>query len=392
MRMSSLAAVVVVLGSAATAMAQSGQRYPLVYGPTGHPYGPTQAHYQYQRQYGQPWHGYGGLTAPSNYAGSHVTLSGGYYPGGWGGGYWQPYVPPAAAGLGFYSPGYYGSFGVAYATPPIYLPYANYGVAQFPPMQSWPPIVLPPGWSANGMTDPLAAAMQQNQLQWGEQLPAVKPDPATRPVVPSSPDARLKSLEAQANGDQDLRNQKWLAAYVDYKKAVQLADDRAEAHLRLGLTLIALQHFDTAVTELKRAVTIDPSLPQSGPTLSELFGPGSELARSSIAHKLLDYVNDDIRDPDRLFLMGTLLHFDRDPHAREVLETGMRLNNGGSHFAAFLQPPATNDTYVPRSSTSPPPPTPNPPAAPGLPPAPLPEPTAPASTPTTAPRLVVPSE
>ena len=26
-------------------------------------YGPTQAHYQYQRQYGRPWHGLGGNTA-----------------------------------------------------------------------------------------------------------------------------------------------------------------------------------------------------------------------------------------------------------------------------------------------------------------------------------------
>ena len=38
-------------------------RYPRVYGPAGRPYGPTQAHYQYQKRYGRPWHGYGGLTA-----------------------------------------------------------------------------------------------------------------------------------------------------------------------------------------------------------------------------------------------------------------------------------------------------------------------------------------
>src|SRR5688572_6212800 len=31
--------------------------YPRVYGPTGRPYGPTQAHYQYERQYGRPWYG-----------------------------------------------------------------------------------------------------------------------------------------------------------------------------------------------------------------------------------------------------------------------------------------------------------------------------------------------
>ncbi|MDZ4686899.1 MAG: tetratricopeptide repeat protein [Planctomycetaceae bacterium] len=399
MRACSLAMVAVFVGlmsffgPTSDAFAQR-RHYPLVYGSTGRPYGPTQAHYQYQRQYGRPWHGYGGLTASAGISSAHFNVGGGYYPswGGWsGGGYWSPDVVAPAPGLAFYSPGYYGNFGVGYAAPPIYLPYPNYAVAQFPPT------LYPPSWSAPGMADPLAAAMQQNQLQWGDQLPAVKPDPVHRPVVPSSTEARLKSLEAQSDGDRDMQNQKWLQAYIDYKKAVQLADDRADAHLRLGLALIALRHYDTAAVELKRAVKIDPTLPRSELTLTKLFGPGSELARSSVAHKLLEYVQADIRDPDRLFLMGTLLHFDGDPHAREVLETGMRLAGGGSHFAAFLQP--TADTYVPRSSAplpssyaQPPqpevtPPATSPPSAPALPPAPLPEPMPSADV---GPRLIVP--
>src|SRR5690349_1306186 len=111
-----IAASLLMVGAEAAAQHRHSFQYPLVYGPTGHPDGPTQAHYQYQRQYGRPWHGYGGLSAPS-YSGSHVTLSGAYYPtwGGWGGGgYWSPYIAPPAVGLGFYSPGYYGNFGVIY--------------------------------------------------------------------------------------------------------------------------------------------------------------------------------------------------------------------------------------------------------------------------------------
>ena len=41
-------------------------RYPRVYGYTGRPYGPTQAHYQYQRQYGRAWDGYGGNSIPQS--------------------------------------------------------------------------------------------------------------------------------------------------------------------------------------------------------------------------------------------------------------------------------------------------------------------------------------
>src|SRR6185369_5686888 len=44
--------------------------YPQVYGPTGHLYGPTQANYQYERQYGHPWHGQGGIPYSSGYGGS----------------------------------------------------------------------------------------------------------------------------------------------------------------------------------------------------------------------------------------------------------------------------------------------------------------------------------
>jgi len=371
-------ALVLLCGVASTAEAQ--HRYPLVYGPAGRPYGPTQAHYQYLRQYGRPWHGYGGLVAPSGVGSGPFTVSGGYLPV-WGG-YGAPfYAPPVTV----VAPGYYGYFGPSYPAPVFTAPvYVNPVAAP-----------VPLAWSAPVMTDPLAAVLQQHQQHWGHQLPAAKPDPIARPVVPSSTDARLRSLEAQSKGDRDMREQKWLQAYIDYKKAVQLASDRADAHLRLGLALIALQHYDSAATSLKRAVSLNPGVAQSELTLETLFGPGSELARSSVTHKLIDYVNDDIRDPDRLFLMGVLLHFDNDPRAREVLETGMRLSGGDSHFAAFLQPavkPAAT-TPTPSAPVTPTPPAPAPQAVPalppGLPPAPLPE----ASPPVDAgPRLELPTE
>jgi hypothetical protein len=48
---------VVTPGREATAQGS----YPRVHGPTGRLYGPTQAAYQYQRQYGRSWYGSGGL-------------------------------------------------------------------------------------------------------------------------------------------------------------------------------------------------------------------------------------------------------------------------------------------------------------------------------------------
>jgi len=344
-------ALVLLCGVASTAEAQ--HRYPLVYGPAGRPYGPTQAHYQYLRQYGRPWHGYGGLVAPSGVGSGPFTVSGGYLPV-WGG-YGAPfYAPPVTV----VAPGYYGYFGPSYPAPVFTAPvYVNPVAAP-----------VPLAWSAPVMTDPLAAVLQQHQQHWGHQLPAAKPDPIARPVVPSSTDARLRSLEAQSKGDRDMREQKWLQAYIDYKKAVQLASDRADAHLRLGLALIALQHYDSAATSLKRAVSLNPGVAQSELTLETLFGPGSELARSSVTHKLIDYVNDDIRDPDRLFLLGVLLHIDHDAdRAAQLFETAARLGGMKQHLHAFLtEPPVTEPAGVPIENDPDAPHEPPPPPAPAI--------------------------
>jgi hypothetical protein len=374
MRAWCLVAITLLVSVTATP-AHAQQRYPLVYGPAGRPYGPTQAHYQYLRQYGQPWHGYGGLVAPPGVeTGLHVTNGSpafGWSGWGWGGGFASPFFAPPVA---VFAPGYSAYFGPVFG-PPVWggavfgstavsmpFPQATYVPTASP---AWPnPWVQPP------LTEPLAAAQRENNLRWGDSLPVLRPVPSARAGVPSTTEARLRSLEAQGAGDHHLRNQKWLQAYIDYKRAVQIASDRADAHLRLAMTLVALGQYDSAGVSLKRALLLDPGLPQSEFTLDNLFGPGSELARNSIAHKLLEHVRADIRDPDRLFLFGAWLHFDDDPRAREFLETGLRLAGEGSHFAAFLQ--SAPKPAAPKEPAVEPPPN------PALPPAPLPDLTIPA--------------
>lgn len=350
----------------AASLAYAQQSYPRVYGPTGQPYGPTQAHYQYQRQYGQPWHGYNGLTtsppistgtpflgttAYGGWGGS--TWIGGAYPGyGWG--FYGPavYVPPVAyaPGLSYFGPAiatHYGYYGVPGAT----LPYPNYAVAQNPAL----------------LNGPLASAVLENQQRWGQDLPAAKPDPITRPALPSSTEARLRSLRSQMNGDEHLRRQNWLQAYAEYKKAVEVTDDRAEAHFRLGIALITIQHYDTALMAFQRALHLDPQLPQSGLTLRSLYGESSDLTINSIISRLTAHAEQDIRDPNRLFLLGLMLHFHGDTHAREILDVGYRLAGRGQHFLVFLQP--QGQPAAPKALPAVPPA----PAIPALPPAPAPE-------------------
>lgn len=161
------------------------------------------------------------------------------------------------------------------------------------------------------------------------------------PVIPSSPAARLRSLEHQARGDQKLREQKWSEARAAYRNSVDAASDRAEAHLRLGLSLVAIQRFEPAIHEFKRALFIDPLIPQMGKVSKVIFGPDSQMARSSIISKLTDWVRDDYSNPDRLFLMGVMLHFEGDPRGRECFEAASRMKRSGdvSHIVAFLGQP-----------------------------------------------------
>lgn len=361
--------------------ADAQQSYPRVYGPTGHPYGPTQAHYQYQRQYGQPWHGYDGLTTTTAISTGTPFLGTTTYSG-WGGGLWMGaaypgyawgfygpslYVPPVAyaPGLSYYGPGVATQFGYYYGTPGAYVPYPNHALAQQPAV-------------FNG---PLAAAALENQQRWGPDLPPAKPDPITRPALPSSTEAKLRSLRSQVNGDEAMRRQSWQAAYVEYKKAVEVAEDRAEAHFRLGVALVTIQHYDTALIAFQRALHLDPQLPQSGMTLRSLYGENSDLTINSIISRMTAYAEQDIRDPNRLFLLGLMLHFHGNPQAREILDVGYRLAGRGQHFLVFLQPQAQaakpNELQVPPEPGNialppAPAPLPNNDAPAGLPPAPRP--------------------
>jgi len=317
-----------ILSGASIAQAQS--TYPTVYGSTGTPYGPTQAEYQYQRQYGRPWHGYGGQVSPGTFGGS--------------------YVVPGSLGYSSYR-------GYQHAAPwavPVYVnvPYPYGYTAPGPFIYGLEQLTNPGSFTSN--VAPLGGIPQRNAViplagpDLADGLGPVQPvgaksDPSQRPVAPSRTAAKLKSLEKQAFGDEQLRKQQWAKAYVEYRAAVDAAPDRAEAHYRLGFLFVAMQHYASAVREFKRAVFLDPTLPRTGDKLAVLFGPNSQIVRTSIIQKVADWLREDIRDPDRLFLFGLLLHYEDDARGHEVLEAAQRMASNSErfadHIAAFLTLP-----------------------------------------------------
>jgi tetratricopeptide (TPR) repeat protein len=296
-------------------------RYPRVYSPTGRPYGPTVAGYQYQRQYGQPWHGYRGGYAPPGYGSVNVRVS--------------PF-PGFAFGFG---PGY----GYGYGGYPPYV--GNYYLPAVPaePVPYYGPNYYSPNYYQNPYDNPVIQdGLRENADRWGQPVQPAPLVKAPREVAPSSPEAVARSVRKQEFGDTWLKKIDYVNAMTNYRSAVLIAPERAEPKFRLAFVLAAMGQHAEAVEEFKRGLEIDPSWPSNSPTFEQLIGPENLLEKSNIQHRAAEWVRRDVRDPNRLFLMGVLLHFDRNAQANVFFETAYRLAGQGDHLVAFLRPVAAD--------------------------------------------------
>ena len=299
---------------------RTAKRYPRVYGNTGRPYGPTQAQYQYERRYGRPWHGSGGERRPR--VGGYTYAPARYYrsPAWYGWDY--PVVGGVVGPPGFYD------YGPVYSN----IPMAPLRMQAYPQWIGRDPFY----------NDVLRRAQLENELRW--KMPLLL-NPSTekmkrRRLDPSTPAAKLRSLRAQAQGDVHMKRQDYHKAYERYKAAASVAPDRAEAHFRTAIALAAIGRLDSAVIYLKRGLQVDPDLPVTGVSLGRVFGRDNDLAKTGTIGRATAWAKEDIRDPDRLFLLGVLLHFDNHPDKSAVLfEAAYRLKGGGDHLRAFLATP-----------------------------------------------------
>ncbi|MBW3539757.1 MAG: hypothetical protein KY476_05760 [Planctomycetes bacterium] len=330
------AALFPLLLAAAAGQDTNSFRYPRVYGATGRPYGPTQAHYQYERQYGRPWHGYGGLTAH----GVQPQFSAGHgYHGHSHGGFGHRHFS-----LSFSLP--YGCLSYDQGLSGYYAPHATYGYV--PPLYSTYGPVYGYSYGAQPYGAPVYAnphnnalleqARLEEELRWQQPLAVEPVIAAPRLPEPSTAAEKLKSIRAQAHGDVWFRKTEYLQAYLRYKQAIDHARDRAEPYFRLAMAFAALGRHSLAVRELKRGLELDPTWPTTGQKLDELFGHENVIARNAVLARAIDWVREDYLDPDRLFLLGVLMHSGGDERAGDFFHAAYRLSGGGAHLAAFLNP------------------------------------------------------
>jgi tetratricopeptide (TPR) repeat protein len=223
--------------------------------------------------------------------------------------------------------------------------YTTYGYPHFGPYYSYVPLApvlrqRRPFWIGG---DPFNNG-QGNIGQGAVDPPAVvdPPPPPRRLPVPAaqkatSPDVLRRSIRLQHIGDEYFAKQNYMQAFGNYKQALSVAPSRIEARFRMALALAATTHYGQAVDEMKRAMRAAPDWPRTGAKLDDLFGEDNNISKNAVLHKVAAWVREDIRDPDRLFLMGVLLHFDDEPDkSHTFFEAAAALAPNPAYAQAFL--------------------------------------------------------
>jgi len=182
-------------------------------------------------------------------------------------------------------------------------------------------------------------ALKENDLHWLQPLQAepLQGKPA-KEIPASTAEAKLASMHDQANGDMWFRKQKYQLADQRYRAAINHARDLAEPYFRLALAKAHTGLYDSAVRSLRQGLQLDPTWPTTGKTFDSLYTDETVIARTVLLQRVADWVRQDIRDPDRLFLLGVLMHFDSDKRSQEVFELAYRLAGQGDHLSLFLNP------------------------------------------------------
>jgi tetratricopeptide (TPR) repeat protein len=186
----------------------------------------------------------------------------------------------------------------------------------------------------NPLNDPLferavpQQARRRGPLPREDRLPVIKP---------STPEAQRRSLRQLAAGDQQFKAGRYLSAAQAYRQAIADAEDLPDNYFRLAIALTELRRYDDAIDQIKYGLLLDPTWPQRGQPLIDYFRVGANFEKTSMLHRVGDWVRGDLRNPDRIFLLAVLLHFDGDrENSRKLIESAMRVAGEESYLTAFL--------------------------------------------------------
>lgn len=138
-----------------------------------------------------------------------------------------------------------------------------------------------------------------------------------------------------AEGDRLLREGEPGQAYLRYLRDQRDEGDRGEVYFRQAFALVAMGRYSHAVAKLKRGVQVDPEIPIRAANFEEAFGTENTEQSAEILNRAQRWMNEAPRDPDRLFLLGALLHFEKDSKSSEFIEAAWNLTDHRQHLKAF---------------------------------------------------------
>ena len=255
------------------------------------------------------------------------------------------YGPTYGYGLGNYGYGL-GRYG-----------YGGYGAYNYGPSFGYGSAWLPPNPVNNQwMQQRYNNEWTRLRAELGERVARNLTDPtaATTAVpVPSTPEEQIKSLRYQSQGDQAFREQNWRRAFERYRMATKVAPDDGVAWMKQGYALVALGRYPEAVTAFKRAFQVDPLLASTGPPPAEMYGDQT-IAWTTHLGRLTDWVEEDIRDSERVLLLGTLLFLAGDPRGEEFLVKAWQLSGGRAEtVVTLLRRPEVEEAVEPAEAAPP---------------------------------------
>ncbi|MEW4526067.1 tetratricopeptide repeat protein [Maioricimonas sp. JC845] len=210
---------------------------------------------------------------------------------------------------------------------------ATYHVVPAPVMPWTPPATyLPRGVNSPALED----AARENDEAWGKPLDVTPPTP--KQILPPSTDqAKLASIRKEHAGDLQLRQRNYASAVERYREAVRLAEDRPDARFRLAIAETSRGNYEESIRELKTLYRQHPDWVMQAPTLDTLYGEDGLLAKTLVQERVISWVKEDIRDPDRLFLMGVILYYDNQfDRAETVLEAAARMGGPKPYLRSLL--------------------------------------------------------
>lgn len=92
-----------------------------------------------------------------------------------------------------------------------------------------------------------------------------------------------------------------------YRRSVDIASDQSDSRLKLGVLLALLKRYREAGHEFRASLGIDPQIVERSPSLNLLVGEDRELSIHDLLQSAAQWAREDIRDPERLLVIGTLL-------------------------------------------------------------------------------------